>query len=371
MKSLFFLLLTCLFNLVLSQNECIIFEDEFTTFDLDVWQHEITLSGGGNWEFQYYINNRTNSYVDDGRLILNPTLTEETIGLDNLRFGELSLWGSANPNYCTSNSDFGCQRQGFYPQGSILNPIQSARVRTINSFAFKYGRVEISAKLPKGDWIWPALWLMPRHNAYGEWPASGEIDIMESRGNGVDYPPGGVNQVGGTLHWGPFYPEDPYEKTTGIYKLEHGDFSESFHTFGLYWDKDRMYTYVDDDSNIVLDIPISESFWKLGGWENRGLSNPWKYGEENAPFDQQYYLIFNVAVGGTNGYFPDGYGKPWTNNSPMAPNEFYEAKDDWEKTWKNGSPQLEIDFVKVWGFEGETSVFYGNDAAKKSNYCDN
>lgn len=56
-------------------------------------------------------------------------------------------------------------------------------MRTAETFSFKYGRVEIKAKLPKGKWIWPALWLLPKHSIYGNWPASGEIDIMESRGN--------------------------------------------------------------------------------------------------------------------------------------------------------------------------------------------
>ena len=57
--------------------------------------------------------------------------------------------------------------------------------------------------MPKGDWIWPALWMLPKLNAYGKWPASGEIDICESRGNAPGYPAGGVDTFGSTLHWGP------------------------------------------------------------------------------------------------------------------------------------------------------------------------
>jgi beta-glucanase (GH16 family) len=84
----------------------------------------------------------------------------------------------------------------------------------VNSFAFKYGRVEVRAKLPKGDWIWPAIWMLPKHNAYGTWPASGEIDIMESRGNGASYPLGGNDAFGSTLHWGPYYGMNGFPKTT-------------------------------------------------------------------------------------------------------------------------------------------------------------
>ena len=85
-------------------------------------------------------------------------------------------------------------------------PIQSAIVRTANTFAFKYGRVEVRAKLPVGDWLWPAVWMMPKTSAYGQWPRSGEIDIMESRGNLNLYNGAGQNigveEFGCTLHFG-------------------------------------------------------------------------------------------------------------------------------------------------------------------------
>ena len=78
-------------------------------------------------------------------------------------------------------SFYGCERQG--DGTNILNPISSARLRTSNSFAFTYGKVEARAKLPRGDWLWPAIWMLPLKQEYGLWPTSGEIDIMESRGN--------------------------------------------------------------------------------------------------------------------------------------------------------------------------------------------
>lgn len=96
--------------------------------------------------------------------------------------------------------------------GNIINPIQSAKITTVSSFSIKYGRVEVRAKLPQGDWLWPAIWLLPADNAYGQWPASGEIDIMESRGN-LNYPTnlgGGVESFGSTLHWGPDWSQNGY-----------------------------------------------------------------------------------------------------------------------------------------------------------------
>ena len=86
---------------------------------------------------------------------------------------------------CTGNGFYGCSRGS--DGNHYINPVMSGKLTTVNSFSMKYGRVEVKAKLPKGDWLWPAIWMLPRHNEYGEWPASGEIDIMESRGN-LNYP---------------------------------------------------------------------------------------------------------------------------------------------------------------------------------------
>jgi len=120
------------------------------------------------------MNNRSLSYVANGNLHLYPRLTANYYGMDITQPGfDINLWGS-----CTSNAFNGCQKQTVYAGAgklNIVNPISSARVSTVDSFSFKYGRVEIRAKLPKGDWLWPALWLLPKSEVYGGWPASGEM----------------------------------------------------------------------------------------------------------------------------------------------------------------------------------------------------
>jgi beta-glucanase (GH16 family) len=274
--------------------------------------------GGGNWEFQYYTNNRSNSYVKDGKLFIKPTLTEETIGKENVIDGyNMELWGSSPADQCTGNQWYGCQRMSASRRGgNVFNPVQSARLRSVNSFSFKYGTIEVRAKLPRGDWIWPAIWLLPVHNNYGQWPASGEIDLVESRGN-VNFGNIGVQQMGSTLHWGPFFSENGYPKTHKVYNLPQGDFADKFRVFKLHWSAERMITYVDD--MMVLNVTIDESFWKRGGWDKSSFNNPWdnrpnnKFGVPNAPFDQKYYIIMNVAIGGTADYWPDGISpsKPW------------------------------------------------------------
>ena len=123
----------------------------------------------------------------------------------------------------------------------------SARLRTVNSFSFRYGRVEVRAKIPSGDWLWPAIWMLPTHNPYGTWPASGEIDIMESRGNRQFFDQQGVNigceQVSSTLHFGPYWPYDAYENVgTATNSAPNAGFNNEFHTFGIEWtDSKRLF----------------------------------------------------------------------------------------------------------------------------------
>jgi beta-glucanase (GH16 family) len=321
----------------------LVFEDNFDTFDLTRWKHEITLGGGGNWEFEYYSNNRTNSYVRDGHLYIQPSLLVDDIGEANLMNGfNMDVWGGAPADLCTSNAFYGCFRTSG-AGGNYLNPVKSARIRTAESFSFTYGRVEIRAKLPRGDWLWPAIWMLPRDNQYGTWPASGEIDIMESRGNPPTYSAGGYDTFGSTLHFGPAWDANSYLKTHKT--LKPGvDLTEDFHVYGLIWNETYMGTYFDDETHPVLSHHITESFWSLGGWKT--WNNPWVGEPNNAPFNRRFYLLINVAAGGTNGYFPDGVGgKPWSDKGAHAVNDFWNAKNQWFPTWT--SPMV-IDSVKVW-----------------------
>jgi len=339
---------------VVGEYSTLVFKEDFSKgLDFSIWKHEITMGGGGNWEFEYYANNRSNSFVRDKTLFIKPTLTADRMGKQQVS-GEipstLDLWGGTPADVCTSNAFYGCSRGSG--GGNVLNPIASARLRTVNSFSFKYGRLEIEAKLPRGDWLWPAMWLLPEDQAYGVWPASGEIDLVESRGNDKSYPAGGNNCFGSTLHFGPFWPEDPYTLAHGEKCLDAGTLNDDFHTFGLYWSEDHIYTYLDTDANRVLDLPVNQSFWQRGGWDkNPTLNNPWTGQPDVAPFDQKFYLIFNLAVGGVNGYFPDGQGgKPWSDATSTAMADFNNALDSVVKTWDmvGDDSALQIRSVKLY-----------------------
>ncbi|ETO21442.1 hypothetical protein RFI_15764, partial [Reticulomyxa filosa] len=127
-----------------SQFGSLIFDEEFNTFNLSRWKHVISAFGGahknsGNWEFEYYTNNRSNSYVKNGTLYLKPTLTNNTFTAPNYLFsGELNLWGTNPADICTTNYDYGCYRSGT--SSNPINPVQSARIQTTESFSFTYGR---------------------------------------------------------------------------------------------------------------------------------------------------------------------------------------------------------------------------------------
>jgi len=326
----------------------LLFEDNFDTLNLDTWQHELTMGGGGNWEFQYYTNNRSNSYVRDGVLYIKPTLTADTIGEDTMNGGSFNVWGGAPADECTSNAFWGCERSGG--GGNIINPIQSARLRSVNSFSVNGGKVEIRAKLPRGDWLWPAIWMLPKRNSYGAWPASGEIDIMESRGNNATYPNHmGIDGFGSTLHWAPYTTANRWPLTHQEWHTTDGsDLGQKFHTYGLQWTKDRLFTYIDDPKNVVLDVKFDKSFFERGQFPS-GTHNPWQGRGNAAPFDQEFYIILNVAVGGAADYFPDDVGgKPWSNKKPAASTVFWQARNQWLPTWKGEDAALQIDSVKVW-----------------------
>eukprot|EP00238_Polyblepharides_amylifera_P011564 CAMPEP_0196579496 /NCGR_PEP_ID=MMETSP1081-20130531/22034_1 /TAXON_ID=36882 /ORGANISM="Pyramimonas amylifera, Strain CCMP720" /LENGTH=233 /DNA_ID=CAMNT_0041899113 /DNA_START=633 /DNA_END=1331 /DNA_ORIENTATION=- len=231
---------------------------------------------------------------------------------------------------------YGCSRQT-----AIQNPVMSAKITSHPSFSFKYGRLEVRAKLPRGDWLWPAIWLLPKHDVYGGWPQSGEIDVMESRGNGEDYinqATGenlGVGSISSTLHWGLDYLQNKYDDTTEHKRKESGTYNDAFHIFGLCWDRNGLYTYVDTDENRTLKVNFTEeTFWQKGKWHD-GFHNPWESSPENAaPFDQEFYIVINLAIGGVSGYFPDGVGnKPWNDQSSTAAKDFWDGREQWYPTW--------------------------------------
>ncbi|KAH1020465.1 hypothetical protein HUJ04_010118 [Dendroctonus ponderosae] len=331
----------------------LIFEDQFNFLDFERWQHEITLSGGGNWEFEYYLNNRSNSYTENGNLHIRPTFLADDYGDDYIYSGTLDVNGGAPADACTNPAFYGCSRTGT--SDNALNPIKTARIRTVESFSFKYGTVVVRAKMPAGDWLWPAIWLLPRYNAYGTWPSSGEIDLLESRGNKDYVNPNGMNvgtqQVGHTLHWAPSVGANQWAKTH-FDKNDPAGYDTDFHIYKLVWNSNGFIFYIDNEEVGVINPPEG-GFWEMGEFASTGVENPWVAGTKMAPFDQQFYLIINLAIGGVN-YFSDentnAGGKPWSNESPTASSDFWGARSQWEPSWNRNtdSSHLIVDYVQVY-----------------------
>lgn len=227
----------------------LVWSEEFENTELDrsVWNIDIGngqaggLEGWGNNELQYYTDNPNNIRIEDGRLILEAH--EETV----------------TDEYGTFD----------YTSGKIT---------TENNFSQTYGRFEASIKLPSGQGFWPAFWMMPQEDVYGGWAASGEIDIMENRGSETD-------EVGAAFHYGGEWPENTH--SGGAYHFPEGQTTTDFNLYSLEWEPGEIRWYVNDDLYYIANEWYSTN------------------GEYPAPFDQEFFMILNLAVGGWYGGNPD------------------------------------------------------------------
>ncbi|MBS0261782.1 MAG: glycoside hydrolase family 16 protein [Planctomycetes bacterium] len=236
--------------------------DEFegTAIDRSKWDFDLGngffdyttnqwISGWGNGELEYYTREPENSWVADGLL--------------HIRAIKESMQG------CGYTS---ARLKSRKRDGSPL-------------FNQKYGRFEFRAKLPTSQGVWPALWLLPQTEKYGGWPLSGEIDVMEARGQEP-------HKVLGTLHYGSRWPGHTH--TSQDYVLPRQGTIADFHVYAIEWEPGEIRWYVDGEQS------GSQSFWwssaRAEGQEaplSEADLTPWP-----APFDHPYYIVMNVAIGG-------------------------------------------------------------------------
>lgn len=229
----------------------LVWSDEFdgSSLDLTKWSYQTgnAYNGWGNYEAQYY--------------------TEDNISVQN---GMLII---------TAKSE---KKEGF--------DYTSGRIRTMTDdgvvlFSTLYGRIEAMISMPKGTGLWPAFWMMPVNNEYGSWPTSGEIDIVEGKGRIPDV-------VDGTIHFGESRPNN--KNWNGEYYFENSDISD-FHEYAIEWTPDEIRWYVDD-----------ELYYRMSNWYTVGTDG--ELDSYPAPFDKPFYLLLNLAVGGTydGGRLPEG-----------------------------------------------------------------
>ncbi|KAI9880093.1 MAG: hypothetical protein M1823_006766, partial [Watsoniomyces obsoletus] len=241
-----------------------------------------------------------NVFVKDGELWIKPSLQDEKLITKN------SVIDLTKQGLCTSTQFSDCFAVTNTTNGTIVNPVKSARINSKKGASIQYGRIEVVAALPEGDWMWPAIWLLPVEDTYGPWPASGEIDMVESRGNNYTYKIGGNNMMSSALHWGPTPDADAWFRTNDKKDAFHTTFTKRYHKFGLEWSEKYLFTYIDSRLAQAIYVPFNKPLWPKGNFgsatgNGTRIVDPWSQtGRPSTPFDQEFYLILNVAVGSTN-----------------------------------------------------------------------
>ncbi|KAK4876686.1 hypothetical protein RN001_009192 [Aquatica leii] len=313
----------------------LIFQDLFNELSPKRWKPEVRYGGEPDYEFVIYQDSAENLRINKNMVHFTPTLVEEKLGPEFVSKPNAYDLGEN----CTGIPEsFECVQT---PRAwSILPPVFASQVSTRDRFSFVYGVIEIRAKVPKGDWIYPQLYLKSKNDFYGAGYDSGLIKIAFVPGNAD------MNRV---LSGGCIFGESVYARYYGIKSvLSPWEWSKDFHIYKLEWRPDGISLIVDNE--VYGNVYPPDGGFVLKDDElsiDKATAERWKKGSEMAPFDKEMYIIFGVGVGGV--VFPnkkDG-GKPWSNEDPKAQLHFYKALDTWHKTWSNKSTLI-IDYVRVW-----------------------
>ncbi len=236
--------------------------DEFDTNTIDVnnWNFQVVEAGRFNDEWQRYTDSNVNAYIDNNCLVIKVVHESDVHGMDQYT---------------------------------------SARLHTANKHSWKYGKIAARMKLPKGEGIWPAFWMLganiDENGGNTPWPQSGEIDILELYGSKDDA------AIEANAH---FADASGSHAMMGAaaYKLEQGKFADAFHIFELEWDANRIAWFVDGEQ--FASMPISS--------------------DELSEFHKEFFIVLNTAVGGAHA------GRPDANSG--FPQYMY---IDWVRVYKN------------------------------------
>lgn len=273
-----------------AQDMRLAWSDEFDQPAIDPakWSFDVDCWGGGNDERQCYTDSQQNARIVDGRLVIT-ALRQRATG---------PALPSTHPEKAAD------------PDAKATRSFTSARLTTRGKAAWRYGRIEVRARLPQGQGTWPAIWMLPEGSTYGGWAASGEIDILEAVNLGVPCaicPGGKENTILGTLHFGGVWPKNAHkgDETPAPEALE------GFHTYSIDWEPERIVWRID--GRIFAERTV-------GDWWSAGSASP------GAPFDQPFHLIVNLAIGG----------------------KLAETRGIGGVSARDFPKRLEIDWVRVW-----------------------
>ena len=264
----------------------LIWSDEFDGEALDTFKWSCQIGTGtsegltdwGNQEQEYYTDDKENVRVENGELIITAIKEEKRIS------------------------------------GKMFT---SARIRTMTDegevlFSTKYGRVEARIKLPKGEGLWPAFWMLPVDDSiYNEWASSGEIDIMEARGRLPE-------KIEGTIHYGQNWPNNVYKG--GEYEFPEGEDITGYHLYSLEWEPGVLRWYIDN-----------ECYHSTEQWFSKGPASAADY-TWPAPFDVPFYILLNMAVGGTFDLQSDPYATEYPAEMKVDYVRVYQKEEGYNAT---------------------------------------
>ncbi len=215
------------------------------------YRHHAWIPGWGNEELQYYTRDPANVFVKDSVLTIR------------------------------------AQKEAIHGCGYTSARRKTRRRDGTPLFTQRYGKFEFRAQVPSGKGLWPALWLLPQQDRYGGWAASGEIDVMEIVGEKP-------HEVLSSIHFGSVYPKRSL--ITHVHALPGDSTVADWHVYSVEWEPGEIRFYVDG-----VHTSTRDHWWSCSKTDDgKGLEatrtadlNPWP-----APFDQPFYLLMNVAVGG-------------------------------------------------------------------------
>jgi len=220
--------------------------DGFYNYDANQW-----IGGWGNNELQHYTDRPTNAMIQDGNLVIT------------------------------------AHKESYQGRGYTSARLKSRRRDGSPLINQRYGRIEVRAKLPVGQGIWPAIWMLPQDDAYGTWAASGEIDILETKGQEP-------TKIHGTIHFGSRWPANA--SASEAYQLPRGQTIADYHTYEIQWEPGEIRWYCDGKL-----YSTQNSWWStslLNGTQGRKPTKPSDINPWPAPFDKPFFFVVNVAVGG-------------------------------------------------------------------------
>ncbi|XP_066149676.1 beta-1,3-glucan-binding protein-like [Euwallacea fornicatus] len=326
---------------VRGKNSCkgkLIFHSHFENFleNRDkLWTVQTRFASEPDFEFVIYEDNPQTLSIHNGRLIIKPILTDSIYGEGFVaRPGTLDLG-----ERCTGIKSIECCQNLVGRQ--IIPPVMSSQLTTKGKFSFKYGRIDIRAKLPKGDWLYPELFLNSENEEYGSGYESGQIRVAFLGGN---------EDTNKKLQGGLILGNSLAARKYAMKSIDqYQSWTNEYHNFSVLWKPDSISLKVD---NVVFGsiFPPNRGFWSLASNLNLKNSERWKQGSKMAPFDKEMNIVVGVGAGGHNFEDRSDNTKPWINSQVLSQKNFYKARNSWEATWGKEA-QMEVEYVKVWALD--------------------